>query len=238
MGSILVIGGNSDIGYASAKVFAKNKYDIHLVSRNIEQLNIKREEIVSLYKVKCKITSLDILEEDQMNLFFEKNTESPEVILLASGYLQQDEKNFEKIIKVNYLSPLKFIEKSIDKYQSQKILKTIIGISSVAGDRGKRKNCVYSSAKSGFSNYLDGLRQKIYNKGIHVVTVKPGWVNTKMIKDLNLPKIMTSNVNFVGNEIFISHKLKKNTLYVPRYWSIIMFFYKIMPEFIFKFFAK
>ena len=209
MRSILVIGGNSDIGYASAKVFAKNMYDIHLVSRNIEQLNIKREEIVSLYKVKCKITSLDILEEDQMNLFFEKNTESPEVILLASGYLQQDEKNFEKIIKVNYLSPLKFIEKSIDKYQSQKILKTIIGISSVAGDRGKRKNCVYSSAKSGFSNYLDGLRQKIYNKGIHVVTVKPGWVNTKMTQGLNLPKIMTSNVNFVGNEIFISHKSKK-----------------------------
>ena len=67
-----------------------------------------------------------------------------------------------------------------------------------------------------------------------MVTVKPGWVNTKMIKGLNLPKIMTSNVNFVGNKIFIAHKSKKNTLYVPQYWSIIMLIYRMVPEFIFK----
>jgi len=238
MGSILVIGGNSDIGYAAAKVFAKNMFDIHLVSRNTEQLNVKREEIVRLYKVKCKISSLDLLEEDQINMFFEKNTESPEVILIASGFLQQDEKSFEKIIKINYLSPLKFIEKSLEKYQSQKLLKAIIGISSVAGDRGKKKNNIYSSAKSGFSCYLDGLRQRTYGKDIHVVTVKPGWINTKMTRGLNLPKFMTANTDLVGNEIFNSYKSRKNTLYVPRYWSIIMFVYKMVPEFIFKIFAK
>ena len=237
MRSILIIGGNSDIGYATAKVFAKNLFDIHLVSRNVEHLNIKKDEIISLYKVNCKISHLDLLEEDQINMFFEKNTESPEVILIASGFLQQDEKNFEKIIKINYLSPLKFIEKSLEKYQTQKILNTIIGISSVAGDRGKKKNSIYSSAKSGFSCYLDGLRQRAYSKGIHVVTVKPGWVNTKMTRNLNLPKFMTANVNSVGNEIFNSYKSKKNTLYVPRYWSIIMFIYKMVPEFIFKIFA-
>jgi short-subunit dehydrogenase len=125
MRSILIIGGNSDIGYATAKVFAKNLFDIHLVSRNVEHLNIKKDEIISLYKVNCKISHLDLLEEDQINMFFEKNTESPEVILIASGFLQQDEKNFEKIIKINYLSPLKFIEKSLEKYQTQKILNTI-----------------------------------------------------------------------------------------------------------------
>ena len=238
MGSILVIGGNSDIGYAAAKVFAKNMFDIHLVSRNTEQLNVKREEIVRLYKVKCKISSLDLLEEDQINMFFEKNLESPEVILIASGFLQQDEKSFEKIIKINYLSPLKFIEKSLEKYQSQNILKTIIGISSVAGDRGKKKNSIYSAAKSGFSCYLDGLRQKMYKKNIHVITVKPGWVNTKMTQGLNIPKFMTVNADFVGNEIFNSYKSKKNTLYVPRYWWIIMLIYKMMPEFIFKIVAK
>ena len=71
-----------------------------------------------------------------------------------------------------------------------------------------------------------------------MVTVKPGWVNTKMIKGLNLPKIMTSNVNFVGNKIFIAHKSKKNTLYVPQYWSIIMLIYRMVPEFIFKIYSK
>ena len=60
MSSILIIGGNSDIGYATAKKFAKNKFDIHLVSRDVEQLNIKKQEIVGLYKVNCKISSIDI----------------------------------------------------------------------------------------------------------------------------------------------------------------------------------
>ena len=238
MSLILVIGGNSDIGYASAKIFAKNKYDVHLVSRNIEQLNIKKKEIVNLYNVKCKITCMDLLEQDQINSFFKENTVSPEVILIASGFLQPEEKKIENIVRINYLAPLEFIEKSLDKYQSQEILKTVIGISSVAGERGKKNNNVYSSAKSGFSCYLDGLRQKIYNKGIHVITVKPGWVNTKMTKGLNLPKFMTVNAAYVGNKIFNSYKSKKNTLYVPGYWSIIMFVYKLVPEFIFKIFIK
>tara|TARA_B110000914_G_scaffold219345_1_gene227877 strand:- start:772 stop:1488 length:717 start_codon:yes stop_codon:yes gene_type:complete len=238
MSLILIIGGNSDIGYASAKIFAKNKYDVHLVSRNIEQLNINKKEIVNLYNVKCKITCMDLLEQDQINKFFKENTVSPKVILIASGFLQPEEKKIENIVRINYLAPLEFIEKSLDKYQSQEILKTVIGISSVAGERGKKNNNIYSSAKSGFSCYLDGLRQKIYNKGIHVITVKPGWVNTKMTKGLNLPKFMTVNSAYVGNKIFNSYKSKKNTLYVPGYWSIIMFVYKLVPEFIFKIFIK
>ena len=59
-----------------------------------------------------------------------------------------------------------------------------------------------------------------------------------MTKGLNLPKFMTVNAAYVGNKIFNSYKSKKNTLYVPGYWSIIMFVYKLVPEFIFKIFIK
>ena len=238
MSSILVIGGNSDIGYATAKVFAQNKYTVHLVSRNTAQLEIKKKEIESLYKVECKITCLDILNEDNVNNFFNNNLESPNIILIAVGYTEIDEKNYEKIASINYLSPMTFIEKSLVKYKTQKKLNTIIGISSVAGDRGKKKNPVYSSSKSAFSSYLDGLRQRLYLDGIHVITVKPGFVKTKMTENLKLPKILISNVNHVGNKIFKAYKSKKNTLYVPRYWSIIMFIYKMIPEFFFKIFTK
>ena len=158
--------------------------------------------------------------------------------MIALGFMQSEEKNFERIINSNYLSPLKFIEKSLINYLPQKQLKTIIGISSVAGDRGKKRNTIYSSSKSAFSSYLDGLRQRLYSDGVHVITVKPGWVATKMTRDMVLPKIMTTNANFVGNKIFKSYKSKKNTLYVPKFWLIIMFFYKMVPEILFKFFAK
>ena len=238
MSSILVIGGNSDIGYATAKVFAQNKYNIHLVSRNISQLEIKKKEIEDFYKVECKITSLDILNKENVNHYFDEYLESPNIILIAVGYMEVDEKNYEKIASINYLSPMTFIEKSLVKYKTQEKLNTIIGISSVAGDRGKKKNPVYSSSKSAFSSYLDGLRQRLYLDGIHVITVKPGFVRTKMTENLKLPKILISNVNHVGNKIFKAYKSKKNTLYVPRYWSIIMFIYKMIPETIFKIIAK
>ena len=110
MNSILVIGGNSDIGYATAKVFAQNKYNIHLVSRNISQLEIKKKEIEDLYKVECKITSLDILNKENVNRYFDEYLESPNIILIAVGYMEVDEKNYEKIASINYVSPMVFIE--------------------------------------------------------------------------------------------------------------------------------
>jgi len=238
MGSILVIGGNSDIGYATAKVFAQNKYNIHLVSRNTSQLEIKKKEIESFYKVKCKITFLDILNEENVNNFFNENSVSPNIILIAVGLAELNEKNYKRIAYTNYVFPMVFIEKSLIKYKTQKKLDTIIGISSVAGDRGKKKNSIYSSSKSAFSSYLDGLRQRLYSNGIHVITVKPGWVATKMNKNIDLPKIMVASADFAGNKIFKSYKTKKNTIYIPRYWSIIMFFYKIIPEILFKIFTK
>jgi len=238
MGSILVIGGNSDIGYATAKVFAQNKYNIHLVSRNTSQLEIKKKEIESFYKVKCKITFLDILNEENVNNFFNENSVSPNIILIAVGLAELNEKNYKRIAYTNYVFPMVFIEKSLIKYKTQKKLDTIIGISSVAGDRGKKKNCIYSSSKSAFSSYLDGLRQRLYSDKIHVITVKPGWVATKMNKNIDLLKMMVASADFAGNKIFKSYKTKKNTLYVPRFWSIIMFFYKITPEILLKIYMK
>ena len=117
MGSILVIGGNSDIGYATAKVFAQNKYNIHLVSRDISQLELKKKEIESFYKVDCKITFLDILNKEHVNNFFNENFESPDIILTAVGYHEVDEKDYEKIANINYVSPMTFIEKSLAKYK-------------------------------------------------------------------------------------------------------------------------
>jgi short-subunit dehydrogenase len=146
--------------------------------------------------------------------------------------------NDDQILNVNYLSHVDFIEKSILKYKDQIELNTIIGISSVAGDRGRKNMDTYSSSKSSYSFYLNELRQKLYKFGIHVVTIKPGWVKTKMTKDLKLPKIMTANVDFVGNKIFDAYKNKKNILYVPSYWSVIMFLYRMIPEIFFSIIKK
>jgi decaprenylphospho-beta-D-erythro-pentofuranosid-2-ulose 2-reductase len=238
MSSILIIGGNSDIGYATAKVFAKNRYNIHLASRNISELQIKKSEIEQLYNVDCKISLLDIENKESVEFFLKNELRLPNIILIAAGLLKTKSANSNHILNVNYLAQVNFIEKTIKYYGNQDKLDAIIGISSVAGDR-KRKNLdIYAKSKSSYNLYLQELEQRLCKFGINVINIKPGWVNTKMTKNLKLPKIMTANVNFVGNKIFEAYKNKKKILYVPKYWKIILFFYNLIPEFFFSIIKK
>ena len=138
-------------------------------------------------------------------------------------------------MNVNYLAPSVIIEKSIQTFNAQKKLDTIIGISSVAGDRKGKNVNTYSLSKTAFTSYLNKLRKKNEISKIHIMTVKPGWVKTKFIKDIKLPKIMVVDVNFVGNKIYKAYKDKKKILYVPSYWSIIMFLYNMIPDIFFNY---
>ena len=236
---IQVVGGNSDIGFSVAKKFAENGYNIHLISKDFETLNEKKNYIMKNFKVKCEITQLDIQEKKQVEEFFNKTSDQINVIIIAVGYLEKDEINHEKIINLNYKSLVFYIEKALIKYNKDNTdLKTIIGISSIAGDRGKKKNNIYSSAKSGFSNYLDGLRQRLYKDNINIITVKPGYVRTKMTKNLKLPELLVTSVEKTGEIIFNSYLKKNKVVYVPGYWRYIMIVYKMIPEFIFKFLVK
>ena len=130
---IQIIGGNSDIAFATAKKFAEDKYDIHLVSRNFENLKSKKDIIEKKYQVDCMITELDIENDQNVNKFIKNNKYDAQIILIAAGYLGDSKNEYEKIININYVALVKYIEKIL----FQKNLKTIIGISSISGDRGK-----------------------------------------------------------------------------------------------------
>ena len=110
----------------------------------------------------------------------------------------------------------------------------MIGISSVAGERGRAKNYVYGSSKAGFTAFLSGMRNRLAKKGVHVVTVLPGFVETKMTSSLNLPMLLTVTPERVAKRIFHAFKNKKNIIYVKSIWMIIMIIIKLIPEKIFK----
>ncbi len=231
---IQIIGGNSDIAFATAKKFAEDKYDIHLVSRNFENLKSKKDIIEKKYQVDCMITELDIENDQNVNKFIKNNKYDAQIILIAAGYLGDSKNEYEKIININYVALVKYIEKIL----FQKNLKTIIGISSISGDRGKKENNIYSSSKAAFSNYLDGLRQRLYNQGKHVITIKPGYVDTKMIKNLQLPLILVSKPDLIAKIIYKSYKKNKSIVYAPGYWKYLMAIYKLIPEIVFKLLEK
>jgi short-subunit dehydrogenase len=202
MSNLLVIGGNSDIGFSTAKIFASKGYNIHLASQNMDQLSSKKEIIENSFKVTCKISEINIHSTDSIENFLNDPSINPEIVLISAGYMESPEISFDKIVKINYLNLVEIIERLIIKNLNKRKLSTIIGISSIAGERGKKANSIYSSAKAGFSVYLDGLRQRLYNENINVITIKPGYVETKMTKNFNLPKYLVSSPDLIGKIIF------------------------------------
>jgi len=110
---------------------------------------------------------------------------------------------------------------------------TIVGVGSVAGDRGRLGNYVYGAAKAGFATYLSGLRNRLTRAGGHVVTVKPGFVDTAMT--WGLPGMfLVAPPEAVARAILRAVAKKRNVIYTPIFWRWIMLIIRAIPEPIFK----
>lgn len=232
MKKVLIIGGNSDIGFSLGCLFVKSDFKLILASRNLIELQIKKEIIQKNFNNNCDIYKFDVENDDIIELL-NKINDKIDILIFSNGYFEKPEINPIKIMNINYLSIVKICEKLI---LSDKInfLKKIIILSSVAGDRGKKNNLIYSSAKAGLTSYANGLNQFLHKKKIHVMNVKIGWVKTKMTANLKLPSFLCSEKEKVAEKIFKSYLKNYTNLYVPAYWSVIMFIYKLIPNFFFK----
>ena len=109
----------------------------------------------------------------------------------------------------------------------------MIGISSVAGERGRAANYVYGSAKR-FTTFLSGLRNRLAQKGVYVITVLPGFVHTKMTLGMNLNPKLTAEPDEVAQAIFMAVKRNRNVVYVKPIWRLIMMIIRNIPENVFK----
>jgi short-subunit dehydrogenase len=153
--------------------------------------------------------------------------------------MQEEDLAFEdfdealRMIQTNYSGAVSILNRVAGYYSRQKH-GTIVGISSVAGERGRQSKLIYGSSKAAFSVYLDGLRNKMYKDQVHVVTVKPGFVFTKMTEGLKLPAPLTASPEEVADAVFKSVLNRKNTVYVKWMWRWIMLIIRNIPEFQFK----
>ncbi|MEP4341571.1 MAG: SDR family NAD(P)-dependent oxidoreductase, partial [Lentilitoribacter sp.] len=111
---------------------------------------------------------------------------------------------------------------------------TIVGISSVAGERGRASNYIYGSAKAGVTAFISGLRNRLAKRGVHVVTVLPGFVATQMTEGMDLPAKLTAEPSDVADAIARAVGGKKDVIYVIPTWHLIMLIIRNIPESIFK----
>jgi len=239
MSTVLILGATSDIGVAIAKKFASEKYGVQLASRNSNQLKPLQSDIQIRYGVPCSIHDFDASHFDTHLSFYNSLSPRPDVTVYVIGYMNDNEKlidNFSETLKTihaNYtgaVSILNIVAADYAKRQNG----TIVGISSVAGNRGRQSNYIYGSAKAGFTAYLSGLRNRLFHYKVHVLTVLPGFVYTKMTEHLKLPKPLTAQPEEVANAVYAGVKKKKNIVYVKWFWRWIMLIITSIPEPMFK----
>jgi len=239
MPSVLLLGANSDMAIAIARKYAQKGFEIILASRNQEALLPLMEDIKIRYKAQAKMVMFDALDFDGHQTFYEQLGISPDITVCVFGYLGEQEKavtdwkESEKIIQTNYTGAVSILNIIAEDYASKK-KGAIVGISSVAGERGRQSNYMYGSAKAGFTAYLSGLRNRLYKYNVHVVTVLPGFVNTKMTAELNLPPMLTANPQQVADAVEKAVRKKQNVVYVKWFWKWIMMIIKSIPENMFK----
>jgi decaprenylphospho-beta-D-erythro-pentofuranosid-2-ulose 2-reductase len=239
MPTVLILGATSDMGYAIAKKFAAEGYDVQLTARKPEQLTAFQSDLQIRYGRKCSIHAFDVLDFTSHAVFYNSLSQKPDVSVCVIGYMNDNEKVIQdwseslKTINTNYTGAVSILNIIAADY-AQRGSGTIVGISSVAGNRGRQSNYIYGSAKAGFTAYLSGLRNALFKRGVHVMTVLPGFVYTKMTEHLRLPKPLTAQPADVANVIYHGVLKKVNVVYVKWFWRWIMFIITSIPEGIFK----
>jgi decaprenylphospho-beta-D-erythro-pentofuranosid-2-ulose 2-reductase len=239
MPAVLILGAGSDMAVAIARQFAAEKYDIQLAARNATALYALQQDLQIRQQVKATSHAFDAEDFNSHAAFYASLPVKPDVTICVFGYLGNQEKaqsdwsEASRIINTNYTGAVSILNIVADDYAARGT-GTIIGISSVAGERGRQSNYIYGSAKAGFTAYLSGLRNRLFHKGVHVLSVQPGFVYTRMTENLTLPPLLTAQPQQVAASVFKASKAKKNVVYTKWFWRYIMLIIKNVPEGIFK----
>ncbi|SMP87774.1 Short-chain dehydrogenase [Epsilonproteobacteria bacterium SCGC AD-308-E02] len=239
MSYILIIGAKSDIAKATAREYAKHGYDLYLAARNVSELDEFANDITVRTQRTVKTVELNILDYQSHQSFYEQLQEKPLGVISAIGYLgeqkkaQSDFNEAKTIMDTNYIGIVSLFNIIANDFEERKS-GFIVGISSVAGDRGRKSNYIYGSAKAAFTAYLSGLRNRLYEANVHVMTVKPGFVLTKMTQEMDLPEKLTAQPEDVALDIYNAQQKNKNVLYTKWIWKWIMLIINAIPEWKFK----
>ena len=239
MSYVLIIGAKSDIAKATAREYAKHGYDLYLAARNSEELEEFAKDVITRTQRTVKLLELDILNYKSHQAFYDNLDEKPLGVISAIGYLGDQEKaqsdfdEAQQIMDSNYTGVVSLFNIITDDFEKRRS-GFMVGISSVAGDRGRESNYIYGSAKAALTAYLSGLRNRLYDAQVNVLTVKPGFVATKITEDMDLPDRLIAQPEEVAEDIYKAQQKGKSVLYTKWIWRWMILIIKMIPEWKFK----
>ncbi|MDQ0301620.1 short-subunit dehydrogenase [Ancylobacter polymorphus] len=222
-----------------AHKFAVLGHPIQLAARHASTLEPDKTDMELRYEVSVSLHEFDALATDSHEAFVAELPEPPRIAVCAVGLMGQqaeserDVASAARVMRSNYEGPVSILAVLANRFE-ERGSGTIVGISSVAGVRGRATNYVYGSAKAGFTAFLSGLRNRLSKRGVHVVTVLPGFVATQMTEGMDLPAKLTAEPSEIADAIARAVERKKDVIYVRPIWRLIMLIIRNIPERIFK----
>jgi decaprenylphospho-beta-D-erythro-pentofuranosid-2-ulose 2-reductase len=243
MKNILIVGATSAIAIACAREWAKQgDARFFLVARNGERLQQVADDLTARGARLAACHQLDIDHLDQHSAMLghcASELGALDIVLVAPGTLpdqaacQADPDVAVREFNTNAVSVIALLTPIANTLEAQK-RGALAVISSVAGDRGRPSNYLYGSAKAALSAFCEGLNARLFKAGVHVVTVKPGFVATPMTAGLPLPGPLVATPEQVANDIVRAVEKGKDVLYTRWFWAIIMLIIRSIPGRIFK----
>ena len=236
---VLILGARSDMARACAQRFAASGHSIQLAARDATMLADDAADLRTRHGVGATTHEFDVLDLDGHGAFIDALPALPGIAICVVGTMGSQEENERdraaalRDLRSNFEGPAMILADLANRFEARGH-GTLVGISSVAGLRGRASNYVYGSAKAGFSAFLSGLRNRLAAKGVHVVTVLPGFVSTAMTEGLDLPGPLTAQPDEVARAIETAVTKKRNVVYVRWIWRWIMAIIRTIPEPIFK----
>jgi len=238
---VLVLGATSAIAMALMVKLAPRSTHFFLVARKPDRLEAVCRDLLTRGAASATAYTLDLNDTDahpQMLAAAVEALGAIDLALIAHGILgnqEQEQASYaaaEAVLHTNFLSAVSLITWLANYFESTR-QGTLAVISSVAGDRGRKSNYVYGASKGALNIFLDGVRNRIDRAGVQVLTIRPGFVSTPMTAHLPQGPLFASPAT-VADGILNAIARRKDVVYVPGFWALIMLVIRNIPQSIFK----
>ena len=242
MSTVLILGATSAIASALAREFAAHKFDLVLGGRDREELSALASDLSLRHGVRAGILPFDALDTtphaSTLHSYLSEAGDTLAGAIVCIGYLgdqakgQSDWEEARLILETNFTGCVSALN-ILANYFEPRRAGFICALSSVAGDRGRQSNYLYGAAKAGLTAYLQGLRNRLYRSKVTVITIKPGFVDTRMT--YGRPGLfLLASPESVAKGIYKAIGKRKDVVYLPGFWRFIMLLVQSIPEAVFK----
>lgn len=238
----ILVGASSGIGAALAKQLASEGWTLALLARRADRLTALCEEInTAAGEVRAVHYTHDVTDTEAVPALLQKIITDlggldlfiySAGIALPTGFKHYDFDKDRRTTEVNYIGALAWLDPVATLFQSLKSGQ-IVGISSVAGERGRIGNPAYNASKAALTCYLEALRNRLTRRGVHVLTVKPGYVATELTRGQK-GLFLVASAEKTAADISRAIRRRKQTLYTPWFWGWIMLIVRNIPSVIFR----